>query len=243
MRIGVLSDAHGNLAGFEAALASLGGWEALLFGGDLLGYYFDSRPVMERLRELGAHCILGNHDACFLSQLGHPVDPPFNAPPAEAYRRRYGPALDLAARELNQDDIAWLRALTPSRRLELGGARILLVHGSPWQVWDEYVYPDHARFGRFAELDDDLVVMGHTHRPLIRTEGRVTLLNPGSCGQPRDSNPAASAAVVRVDDASLRCEIVRAPYDRTRLLNRCRELAPSVPLLTEMLTRGEPNRS
>lgn len=240
MRIGALSDAHGNRAGFEAALGAIGEVDALLFGGDLLGYYFDPRPVLDGLRARGAHCILGNHDACFLAHLGHAVVPPFAAPDADAYRARYGPALDLAARDLSADDVAFLRSLPPSKDLDLGGARIRLVHGSPWRVWDEYVYPDHPSFERFADLDMDLVVMGHTHRPFVRTEGTVTLLNPGSCGQPRDFDPTASAARIDAAPGAVRCQIVRAAYDRGPLLDRCRQLAPAVPLLVDLLTRGDP---
>ncbi|MFC6736985.1 metallophosphoesterase family protein, partial [Halolamina salina] len=40
-----------------------------------------------------------------------------------------------------------------------------------------------AMFGR--ERGADLVVSGHTHRPLVDQEGAVTLLNPGSHADPR----------------------------------------------------------
>ena len=40
--------------------------------------------------------------------------------------------------------------------------------------------------------------MGHTHIPLIRRVGDILVLNPGSCGQPRDYNPMPSYAVVEL---------------------------------------------
>src|SRR5215472_12314236 len=169
MRIGVVSDAHANLTALDAALRAMGPVDGLLFGGDLLGYYFDSVAVMDRLREAGAECILGNHDVYFLSQIGTPCASAegVHVPAAAAYRERYGPSLERAARELDAERVGWLASLVPQRVLELGGARIMLTHGSPWRPVDEYVYPNWLDFSRFGSLGVDLVVMGHTHRPLM----------------------------------------------------------------------------
>ena len=237
MRVGILSDVHANLAGLEAALAAMGDVDRLLFGGDLLGYYFDGPAVVRRLRELGAECILGNHDVCLLAHLGLREPPTAPVPAPAAYRARYGPGLERAAAELSPDDLTWLAALPTSRRLRLGGAEVLLVHGSPWHPVDEYIYPDHRAFGRFGRVDADLVVMGHTHHPLLRREGAVTLLNPGSCGQPRDRDPRVSFAVLDVQGNALSFHLGRAAWDPAPLLARCAALAPDVPLLRDLLTR------
>jgi putative phosphoesterase len=241
MRVGIVSDVHGNLAGLDAALAALGPVDHVLFGGDLLGYYFDSAAVVDRLQELSALCILGNHDVYFLSHIGEAktLAPPVNIPSPAAYLERYGPALERAAVELGASRIEWIAGLSPQRTIELGGKRILLTHGSPWRPVDEYVYPDHDHFERFGTVDADVVVMGHTHRPLVRREGKVLLVNPGSCGQPRDYDSRAAGAVLEIGEG-VSCEIRRAAYDRTVLLARCRELAPATTLLVELLTRGDP---
>jgi predicted phosphodiesterase len=83
-------------------------------------------------------------------------------------------------------------------------------HGSLWAV-DEYVYPNYRNFERFVDIKADVVVMGHTHIPMMRQAGRVLLINPGSCGQPRDGNPLASYALV--DTETYQVEIRRIPYD------------------------------
>ncbi len=236
MRVGVLSDVHANLAGLEAALAAMGHVDRLLFAGDMLGYYFDAPAVVRRFRDLRAECILGNHDLHFLAHLGLREELPPTITPA-AYRARYGPSLERAAAELSAEDVAWLATLSTSRRLQLGGVQVLLVHGSPWRPTDEYIYPDHRAFERFGGIDADLVVMGHTHRPLLRREGQVTLLNPGSCGQPRDGDRRVSFAVLDVEGAMLSVRLERAAWDPEPLLARCAELAPDVALPRELLTR------
>jgi putative phosphoesterase len=237
MRAGVLSDVHANLAGLEAALAAMGALDRLLFAGDLLGYYFDGPAVVHRLRDLGAVCVLGNHDVHLLAHLGLREEPAAPAATPAAYRARYGPGLDRAAAELSPEDLSWLAGLPTSRRLRLDAVEVLLVHGSPWRPVDEYVYPDQLDFERFRGVGADLVVMGHTHRPLLRRDGAVTLLNPGSCGQPRDGDPRASFAVLEIEGAELAVRHGRADWDRAPLLARCAALAPEAPLLRDLLTR------
>ena len=62
--------------------------------------------------------------------------------------------------------------------------------------------------GELAERDDWLFV-GHTHRPLVRRIGRLTVVNPGSLGMPVDGDPRACYAVW--EDGSVRLQ--RVPYD------------------------------
>jgi predicted phosphodiesterase len=235
MRVGLTADAHGNLAGLDAVLAAMGSVDALLYLGDVLGYYFEPAATLRRLRERNAICLLGNHDAYFLDHLGVRPGGDLRVPSREAYRAKYGPALEIAARELTSEEIEWLAALPSRRDLVFDEVRVLAVHGSPWRTVDEYVYPDYPSFERFASLDTDAVVMGHTHRPLVRTEGSVLLVNPGSCGQPRDGDPRAAYAILETQPLS--CKPGRAEYDVASLLNRCRAVAPDTPLLTEILER------
>jgi diadenosine tetraphosphatase ApaH/serine/threonine PP2A family protein phosphatase len=63
-----------------------------------------------------------------------------------------------------------------------------------------------------AELDQahaDVLLAGHTHRPVLRTYGRTTLLNPGAVGQPRDGDPRAQYAIWQDGRITFR----RAAYD------------------------------
>ncbi|MCJ7634800.1 metallophosphoesterase family protein [Candidatus Bathyarchaeota archaeon] len=65
-----------------------------------------------------------------------------------------------------------------------------------------FLHLRHLR--RFSEIisrvQANILVMEHTHLPLLEkfTEGWV--INPGSVGQPRDMDPRASYAILDVDD-------------------------------------------
>ncbi|MGI6175345.1 MAG: metallophosphoesterase [Christensenellales bacterium] len=62
------------------------------------------------------------------------------------------------------------------RVLELGGMRILLVHGHKYHVKSGL----YTLYYRAQEVNADYVVFGHTHQSLITQLGGVTFINPGS---------------------------------------------------------------
>ena len=237
MRIGIISDAHGNLEGFEACIADMGKVDALIFSGDLLGYYFEGPAILRRLRALGARCILGNHDEYFLFYQKIKKSSPLKVPDQEEYNSKYGPSFVRAAEDLTNEEKDWLASLPYELTMEAGGKRILVVHGSPWAPTEEYVYPDYPHFEKFNEIDADVVVMGHTHHPMVKTVGKVTLINSGSCGQPRDRDPRASYGIITIDQDHVTGEIHRVPYSQEALLKQCQELAPDNSLLPTLLLR------
>lgn len=59
-----------------------------------------------------------------------------------------------------------------------------------------------------AVADIDLVITGHTHRPLVETIDGVIWLNPGSCGPRRFDLPVTVARVRVAEDGRPTAEIV-----------------------------------
>jgi putative phosphoesterase len=200
MYLGVISDIHGNSLGLSAVLADLERQRVnrILVAGDLVGYYPYVNEVFELLRTWDASYVVGNHDCYLLGKL----------PVGEERRRSYN--LDYVERVILHQNRVLLASLPTERMFEFDGALCLLCHGSPWSV-EEYIYPDHKGFERFRTLKADIVVMGHTHVPMIRHVGDVLLVNSGSCGQPRDYNPLAAYALI--DTETRTSEIRRVPYD------------------------------
>ena len=202
MKVGLVSDPHANANGLRAALAALRaeGVGTVICAGDAVGYGEDVDATIEELRRSVRYAVLGNHDAMLLGRI--PVSPERLA----EYR------LDLADRVIAPENRAWLESLPESLELELDGVSFAVFHGSPWAPLTEYVYPDHDRFDRFAALAADVVVLGHTHWQLHRTVDGITIVNPGSCGQPRDGLAGAPYAIV--DTQGIGVTLARAQYDR-----------------------------
>ncbi len=57
-----------------------------------------------------------------------------------------------------------------------------------------------------------MIILGHTHYPLVKKVGEKMVINPGSCGQPRDNNPLASAAIFNTKTRKV--DIIRVAYDQ-----------------------------
>jgi putative phosphoesterase len=68
-------------------------------------------------------------------------------------------------------------ALPPTQTLSIGGLRIRVSHG------DELGVPNPEKL--LAAYDDDIIVYGHTHRPLVERSGDRLVVNPGSAGARR----------------------------------------------------------
>lgn len=79
-------------------------------------------------------------------------------------------------------------------RLELGGRRIALLHGH------QLGSPTPAGLRR-AVPDADVIVYGHTHRPLEDNADGVLVVNPGAAGAARFATPP-SVAVLTIAGAT-----------------------------------------
>ena len=165
MKLGIVSDLHCNIDGFDRALETMGPIDALACLGDSIYEFSFSNEVIGRLRELDALTILGNHEEVFLGAAG---------------------ARARARADIDQPLLGWLAERSHRHELRIDGKRILLVHSTPWEPRGSYVLPTSAELQRFGEADADIVLYGHTHRQLVRRIGRVLVVNPGSTGDARD---------------------------------------------------------
>ena len=83
--------------------------------------------------------------------------------------------------------------------LVLGGLRICVTHGH------ELGSPRPENLA--SRYDADVIVYGHTHRPLVEMRGARLIVNPGAAG-PRRFNLQPSVGLLRIDDGRASAEIV-----------------------------------
>lgn len=224
MRILVLSDLHANATALEAAVRAVSGrWDRVVCLGDIVGYGPDPNQVTDKIRELGARTIRGNHDKAATDLMS---TDDFN-PVAKA-------AVDWTRSQLSTENLQWLTALPPGP-LETEG--VVLVHGA-FQDEDEYVFTPAQALEGLLDSGAKVTFFGHTHHqggfsydpssnhleilqirprppemfaPLRLEATRRYLLNPGSIGQPRDGDARAGFAIADLDHSVV--EFWRVPYD------------------------------
>ncbi|HYM15036.1 MAG TPA: metallophosphoesterase family protein [Dehalococcoidia bacterium] len=178
MRIGIIADVHCNDAALQIALGRMGEVDELLCAGDAVYQFRFSNEVMELLRERGARYILGNHEDVLLGKWGE--------------RAR-------AADWVRRDELAYMAGQASRLEATVGGKKLLMVHGSPFEPHNEYIYPNSASLSRLGTLDADYVILGHTHYQMAERVGRVLVINPGSAGEARDARNAFQLSYAVLD--------------------------------------------
>jgi putative phosphoesterase len=216
MRIGIISDIHGNMTALEAVLADL--WtrpiDALYCLGDLVGYAAHPNEVTARIRAEGLPTIMGNYD----DGVGFERDEcgcAYTNPVDKALGDR---SLAWTKATVTADNKAFLRTLASEIRFEADGKRVLLVHGSPRRM-NEYLFEDRplSSFQRLAASSQaDMIVFGHTHKPYTKLVDDVLFVNAGSVGKPKDGDWRACYMVLDPSDATSPVEFIRVPYDVAR---------------------------
>lgn len=86
--------------------------------------------------------------------------------------------------------------LEKEKELEIGQYKILITHGHYYYV--NMGLADIAEEGRARGMD--IVMFGHTHRPLIEIEDDIVILNPGSVSYPRQEGKRPSYIIMELDE-------------------------------------------
>ena len=230
MRIGLISDIHGNSPALKAVIGRLmADTNQILFLGDLCGYYpfvnecvalWDSEYIVG---------VRGNHDQILLDCIKSQIQPSLE------YDSHYGSALRRSLGSLSWETQRFLEALPLSRLLTVCGSTLALYHGAPWDPLEGRVYPDYKEWDRFSDVAGDVVLLGHTHYPFVKYHKGKLIVNPGSVGQPRDHSAGACYAELNLNSGEVRYH--RVTYHKSLIIDDARLHDPHKPYLVEVLTR------
>jgi len=200
VKVALISDVHSNLVALDAVLADIDaiGVEQIVSAGDIVGYYPYPNETIERFRSRNIRSILGNHDRAVIRI--NPVG--MNKMAAEAVL--------WTSKHVSADGVDYLRDLKARMQVRMGPHLAGIYHGSPRDD-DEYLYEVDAGPELLEMCECDLLVVGHTHIPFIKTLGSGTIVNSGSVGQPRDGDRRAS--YVLYDGDSEVFQIRRVEYE------------------------------
>ena len=231
MKIAILSDIHGNVFALKSVLDSIAnkGIDKLLVTGDFVGYYFWPVDVFNLLKDWNMVAIAGNHDRMLKL-----------AKSDKKYRQKilnkYGSGIDIALKTLDVKTLNWLMNLPIKIEYDTGDGCVLLCHGSPWDE-DEYIYPDTSdkSFSRYSNLSVKWVIQGHTHYPMFKRTNSLTLINPGSVGQPRNKEIGAQWA--QLDTITNKVDFFCEPYDVQQVVEASKKRHPELPYLASILER------
>jgi diadenosine tetraphosphatase ApaH/serine/threonine PP2A family protein phosphatase len=242
MRYLIISDIHANLTAMQTVLKDAGelgkDYDFVWCLGDVVGYGPDPNECVDLLRTMPHLCLAGNHDWAALGRLDVRT---FNADARKA--------VTWTRETLTDENLAFLEALPTTFVL----GEFTLAHGSPREpVW-EYILDALVASLNFQEFETPFCLVGHTHTPVIfeqigpnghanalppeygepiKLNGTRRIINPGSVGQPRDSDPRAAYAILDVERMTF--EHRRIPYDIQAVQERMREVGMPTRLVTRL---------
>ncbi len=243
MQVALVSDIHANRHAFEAVLddiATTAAAETWCLG-DLVGYGAEPDACVELAREHATICLAGNHDLAVTGAIA-----------LDEFSRGAGIAARWTQEVMEAANVDWLRTLVPQDLDRSVG----LYHASPRDpVW-EYVLS-----ALLAELCLDaqshrVCIVGHSHVALsfVRRDGELAtgeprrgddeldlsegewLLNPGSVGQPRDTDPRAAWMLLDLEARTAAWRRVRYDVKGAQAAIRAARLPDS---LAERLSYGQ----
>lgn len=216
MRLGLISDIHGNLPALEQVLAELAREdvdEIICLGDVAVG----PQPVetLDRLQALDCTTVMGNWDACMLG-----AEPQLHGEIAEML----ADVSTWSAAQISPPQQEYIRTFKDTHEVRLDeNLTLLAFHGSP-RSFDDYIYAttsDDELETMFAGYDADVFAGGHTHFQMFRRLRECVVVNAGSVGQPfrrRQAgmmrlSPWAEYCIVGCSEGKLAVELRRAPLD------------------------------
>jgi putative phosphoesterase len=154
MKIGVISDIHGDFATLSKVLNKLDNIhqvQHIVCAGDLVGRGPDEDRVVETIRSRNIPTVRGNHDEWFYA--------------------------------IADENTKFLNTLPVDLRLTCGGIDIFMCHGKPgsnmWGLYRDHI-SDTLLNMMLESLNVDVLITGHTHVPLFAQVDNGIVINPGS---------------------------------------------------------------
>jgi predicted phosphodiesterase len=224
--IAVLSDIHSNLEALEKVLEDLQNFNVreIYVLGDIVGYGPDPNPCVELVQGRKMKAIKGNHERALSDQEFLSCFNPLAAK-----------IITWTKEDLKKENLYYLEDL-PDNYIE---GKAVFVHGS-FTDPDKYILESQDIVEEVETLRKknlNVEFFGHTHMKVIFMEeekpicpqedwvtlakDRIFLVNPGSVGQPRDRDTAASYVIFD----SEKCAILyrRVVYDMNKTIEKMKQ--------------------
>ncbi|HLG70371.1 MAG TPA: metallophosphoesterase family protein [Chloroflexota bacterium] len=210
MRVAVLSDVHGNAGALAAVLDDAGSVDVVVANGDLLAYGPSPAETLEMLRSLpNVVFVSGNNDRYL-------VERRWEAQPGDRWEAESFANLRWTAERIGAEGLEYLAGWPFQQHLDFGPGT-LVVHASPLAdnigmfPWT----PDSQLSHMLQDVDESLVVCGHTHLVMDRHPDQHRVISDGSAGFPFDHDVRPSYLILDDSGGRVKVEVRRVSYDVT----------------------------
>lgn len=232
MKLGIISDIHSNYPALKTVMEYFDKQDifTVICAGDVVGYYTSPNICCDIVKIRCQYTVKGNHDAAVT---GNTLELSFFN--SEASFSNFWNEFKL--KDINK---LWLKNLPERERFKINSISFLLVHGTPSDPYDYLVPGETSSWDKklssiFASVPEDVLIVGHTHKPKVWYGDDKIFINPGAIGQPRDRDFRASFAVF--DTITRKAEIIRLEYPIEKTIEHAKSFGIS-KFLAERLRKG-----
>ncbi len=221
MKYAIFSDIHSNYEALKVCLDKMQELkvDGYAFCGDLVGYGPNPEECTKEIMKLkNLIAVMGNHDVCL-----------FNKDFSRWFSDYANKAMVFTSKRLS----AKSKKFIANFLTEYQGEHFSMVHGSFSDPYRDYLLTPEQFIMNLPKWQGNICFVGHSHVPFIMSyrEGHIPqidvfygrdvsiklmpgvryMINPGSIGQPRDTNPRASFGIFDTEKRTFR--LIRVPYD------------------------------
>jgi len=249
MRIGLISDIHGNFTALEAVLANMNQRpvDLIVCLGDVATIGPQPKQVLEKLKALNGAFIMGNHDATLLD-MSKMVYYQIGANLTETVK--------WCAQKLDASDMDFLRSFKSHTEIPLDNdLSLLCYHGSPQFSTDQILASTTVSelATQFSGHHNRFLAGGHTHIQMMRQHKSRLIINPGSVGSPFQTAykagiapvilPWAEYGIIEYKDGVMSVDLRRVPFDMDVFIKAIKESGmPNSDGRAEMYTQVRNNK-
>ncbi|MBR6003228.1 MAG: metallophosphoesterase family protein [Lachnospiraceae bacterium] len=240
MKIGVLSDIHGNYEAFKACLDYMEKEKVdrYILLGDYVGEFPNPEMTFGLIHGLmnrkKCYVIKGNKEEYIEKGIGA-NHPEWDSYPSTIGMLRYGYD-HVSGRD--KDFIKHL-PITDVVKIE-GMPSIRISHGSPWKASFHF---DKATDEEIQSIEEDVIIFGHTHEQFTCNRCGKSIYNPGSVGLTINNDCAACCMILHAEYGTWRPEFLEIDYNIQREIDAMERdnlfsIAPYWSIVTLDILRG-----
>lgn len=220
MKYVIVSDVHANWPALKSVYNAESDADGFLVLGDLIGLGGFPKEVVENVKSDAEHVIKGNHDVSVIeNEQGH-----VNSQELSQFE------LDTTQDMLDEEHKEWISNLSSYKTTENPSS--IMAHAEPYPELSSGIESSGVKKGSYTKVASDVdsekydyVLLGHTHEQAKLDCSdfghNVTVVNPGSVGQPVNSGKA-HYAVLNTETGHVKLET--SEYDKEAVFERLESL-------------------
>ena len=226
MKIGIISDIHGNIEALNAVLKELDNRniEKIICLGDLIGGAPNSEEVVQKMTEYKDRIVVvqGNREGYVINGLPNKVhDEKHEITPEQ--RQRF----EWHKEQLSKESLEYIQGLPKKTIMEIEGKKIYIAHypleenGSFRKHVKEATIQDNEYM--FKDIHTDIYLYGHTHEGIYNEKNGKLYINPGALGCPEKTD-CAPYGILTIEKEKVEYDQFHIKYDVDKVKNSINEI-------------------